>query len=99
MPGTFQLTFSELVEREVDLMFVDSSLSHPDDKLRHKKNCFFTFCQKTETPPPPPFLTTSVFSDKDFFYSGQTPLFLVKNGKKLPIFLCKTLIFFWQIMQ
>ena len=39
-----------------------------DAKGSHqKKNCyfFFTFSQKTETPPPP-FLTTSVFSDKDF---------------------------------
>ena len=41
-------------------------------KGRHQKNCFFTFSQETETPPPLPFLTNSVFSDKDFWI-GQDP--------------------------
>ena len=72
----------------------------PPTQLRGgvKKNWFFmTFSQKTETPPPP-FLTTSVFSDKDFFDSAQTPPpFRRKMVKKLPGFLYKTPIS-WQIM-
>ena len=43
-----------------------------------KKNwCFFTFSQKTETPPPP-FLTTSVFSDKDFLDWPRPNYFIVQ---------------------
>ena len=38
-----------------------------------KKPCFFTFSQKTETPSPPPLLTTSVFSDKDFLDWARPP--------------------------
>ena len=75
MPGTFQLTFSELVEREVDLMFVDSSKSHPDDKVRHKKTVFLLSDKKLR-PPPRPFLTTSAFSEKDFFLLGPDSLLL-----------------------
>ena len=41
----------------------------------------FTFSKKSETPPPP-FLTTSVFSDKDFFGLGKTPPLNEKNGHK-----------------
>ena len=51
-----------------------------------KKLCFFTFFQNPETPPLPPFLTTSVFSDKDFFDSAQTPPFSAKNGQKTTSF-------------
>ena len=39
LPGTFKLTFSELVEREVDLMFVDSPKCHLDDKRLLYYNC------------------------------------------------------------
>ena len=49
------------------------------------KNIFFTFSKKTETTPPPPFLTTSVFSDKDFLdWTRPPPLMkkMVKNGEK-----------------
>ena len=55
----------------------------------------FTFSKKSETPPPP-FLTTSVFSDKDFKdWATPPPLIkktvkkwsqmvkMVKNGKKI----------------
>ena len=36
------------------------------------KTVFFTFSKKTETPPPP-FLTISVFSDKDFLDWPRPP--------------------------
>ena len=50
------------------------------------KNCFFTFSKKLR-PPSPPFLTTSVFSDKDFFDSAQTPSpFLRKMVKNYQFF-------------
>ena len=50
-----------------------------------KKNCFFfTFSQKIQTPPSPPFLTASVFSDKDFFVFAETPPPLVKISQKSP---------------
>ena len=56
-----------------------------------------TFSQKTETPPPP-FLTTSVFSDKDFLDWARPPPLSAKNGQKTTsFFLYKTPIF-WQIM-
>ena len=42
-------------------------------KGRHKKKLFFLLSVKKLRPPPSPFLTTSVFSDKDFFDSAQTP--------------------------
>ena len=55
--------------------------------IKQKKLFFFTFCQKIQTPPPSPFLTTSDFSDKEFFDSAQTapPLF-GENGQKTPRF-------------
>ena len=53
-----------------------------------KKNCFFlTFCQKIQTPPPPgPFLTASVFSDKDFLDLPRPPPLWSKSVKKVRVF-------------
>ena len=56
-------------------------------KGRHKKLFFFTLSKKKTETPTPPFLTTSVFSDTDFFNSAQTPHpFSAKNGNKNTIF-------------
>ena len=57
------------------------------------KKLFFLLSVKKLRPPSPPFLTTSVFSDKDFFTRARPPLFLAKNGKKTTSFSCKTPIF------
>ena len=57
--------------------------------------CFFTLSKKNETLHLPLFLTTSVFSNKDFFDSAQTPPpFRQKMVKKTTsFFLYKTPIF------
>ena len=64
----------------------------------HFSNEIQIYTVKKLRPPPPPFLTTSVFSVKDFFDSAQTPpLFGEKWSKNYQFFLYKTPIF-WQIM-
>ena len=58
-----------------------------------KKTVFFTFSQKIQThPPPPPFLTTSVFSDKDFLDLPRPPPFSQNQSKKSEYFLIRI---FW----
>ena len=47
-----------------------------------KKTVFFTFCQKTETPPLPLFWPPQFFLIRIFFTRARPPLFLAKNGKK-----------------
>ena len=53
-----------------------------------KKNAFLLLVKETETLPPPPFLTTSFFSDKDFldWASPYAPPPL--NEKKPPLNEC-----------
>ena len=51
-----------------------------------KKVFFFTLSQNPDPPPHPPFLTPSVFSDKDFFDLTQIPPFRRKMVKKIQVF-------------
>ena len=53
-----------------------------------KKNAFLLLVKETETLPPPPFLTTSFFSDKDFLDWARPYAPPPLNEKKPPLNEC-----------